>query len=242
MKASLLFTSIFFGVFFSAVVSANSQIIINESASLNKLLKEPPKESFSPVKEAKPVKEKISPDIFAGSKEAPVPQASPYVRPTAKKRFIGYVNGMFGPIALGKNAATAGISTWRNSPEEWGDKWEGFGRRFASNVGKSIIKGTVSYGLEEAFKLDSKYYRSPKGTKAGARARNALLSAVTARDKNGKRVFGFPRIVGGYAASITAAEMWYPGRFDWKDGVKNGTVSLGFTAAFNLVKEFLLKK
>jgi hypothetical protein len=27
-----------------------------------------------------------------------------------------------------------------------------------------------------------------------------------------------------------------------KDGVKNGTVSLGFTAAFNLVKEFIWKK
>ncbi|HEV7644982.1 MAG TPA: hypothetical protein VGO50_13640 [Pyrinomonadaceae bacterium] len=244
MKASLLFAA----VFFTAVFSANSQIIINESAHLNGTLKEPSKESFSaadpavkPVKEAQTVKEKISPDVFAGSKEAPVPQASPYVRPTAKKRFISYVNGMFGPIAMGKNAATAGISTWRNSPEEWGDKWEGFGRRFASNIGKGIIKQTVSYSLEEAFKLDSKYYRSQKKD-VGSRVSNALLSTVTARDKNGKRVFGFPRIAGIYAASITAAQMWYPSRFDWKDGVKNGTVSLGFTAAFNLVKEFIWKK
>jgi hypothetical protein len=237
MKASLLFAVLFF----SAVLSANSQIIINESARLN----EPSKESFSaadPTADSagKTAKEKVSPDVFAKDK-APVPQASPYARPAAKKRFISYVNGMFGPIAMGKNAATAGISTWRNSPEEWGDKWEGFGRRFASNIGKGIIKQTVSYSLEEAFKLDSKYYRSQKKD-VGSRVSNALLSTVTARDKNGKRVFGFPKIAGIYAASITAAEMWYPSRFDWKDGVKNGTVSLGFTAAFNLVKEFIWKK
>jgi len=229
MKASLFFAT----VFFAAVLGANSQIIIKETAQSKEL----PKESFAGTEVAK---QKVSLDVFAKSK-APVPQASPYVRPTAKKRFISYVNGMFGPIALGKNAATAGISTWRNSPEEWGDKWEGFGRRFASNMGKSIIKGTVSYGLEEAFKLDSKYYRSPKKD-VGSRVGNALLSTVTARDKRGKRVFGFPKIAGTYAASITAAEMWYPGRFDWKDGVKNGTISLGFTAAFNLVKEFIWKK
>jgi len=164
-----------------------------------------------------------------------------YVRPNAKTRFRRYAMGMFGPMALGKDVLNAGWSTWRNSPEEWGDHWEGFGRRFASSVGKGIIKNTVSYGLDESFKLDSHYYRS-KDKSTGARIKNALISPVTARNRNGDRVFGFPRLVGTYTASIVAAETWYPARYNYKDGLKNGTISLGLEAAFNLVKEFIWKK
>lgn len=163
-----------------------------------------------------------------------------YVRPDAKTRFKRYVSGMFGPVAIGKTIVSAGYSTWRNSPEEWGDRWEGFGRRFASGMGKNIVKNTVSYGLDETFKLDSHYYRSQRKS-VGAKIKNSLISPVTARDKNGKRVFGFPRIVGTYTAAIVAAETWYPARYSYKDGLKSGTISLGLNAAFNLVKEFIWK-
>ncbi len=71
---------------------------------------------------------------------------------------------------------------------------------------------------------------------------NALLSPVTARDKNGKRVVGIPRIVGTYTGSIIAAETWYPARYDYKDGLKSGTYSLGMNAVFDLIKEFVWKK
>jgi hypothetical protein len=164
-----------------------------------------------------------------------------YVRPDAKTRSKRYVNSLIGPYALARQAAGAGISTWRNSPEEWGDRWEGFGRRFASNFGKNVIKQSTIYGLDEAFKLDSHYYRS-KDKSVGARVKNALISPVTARDRNGKRVFGFPRIVGTYAGNIVSREVWYPARYDWKDGVKGGTISLGYNATFNLFKEFVWKK
>ena len=166
---------------------------------------------------------------------------TPYVRPSAKTRFNRYLGSLFGPVALGKRVLSAGWSTWRNSPEEWGPHWEGFGKRFASGTGKTIIKSTAQYGLEEAFQLDSHYYRS-KNTSVGARVKNALISPVTARDVNGRRVFGFPRIIGTYTGSIVAAETWYPDRYDWKNGVRSGTISLGMNAAFNLVKEFIWKK
>lgn len=170
-----------------------------------------------------------------------VQPSTDYVRPSAEKRAKRFAGSVVGPFALGRVVAGAGISTWRNTPEEWGDKWEGFGRRVASNFGKNAIKQTTVYALDEAFKLDSHYYRSKKKD-AGSKVRNALLSTVTARDRNGKRVFGFPRLAGTYGSSIIAYEAWYPSRYDWKDGVKSGTISLGFNAAFNLVKEFIWKK
>jgi len=177
----------------------------------------------------------------ATSTPGPDPSASTYVRPDGKTRFKRYLNGMVGPIALAKQVAGAGIGTWRNSPEEWGGQWEGFGKRLASGFGKNLIKQTTIYGLDSALKLDSHYYRSQKKD-AGSKIKNALISPVTARNSSGKRVIGVPRLVGTYTASMVAAETWYPNRYDWKDGAKSATVSLGISAAYNLFKEFVWKK
>ena len=148
---------------------------------------------------------------------------------------------MVGPFTLARQVAGAGISTARNSPEEWGGQWEGFGKRLASNFGKNVIKQSTIYGLDEALKLDSGYYRAT-GKSTGAKIRNALISPVTARTPNGKRTIGIPRLVGTYTGNIIARETWYPDRYDWNDGVRSGTISLGIGAAFNLFKEFVWKK
>jgi hypothetical protein len=189
-------------------------------------------------------------ELFAQTEPTPSPApkvktdigkpSADYVRPDGKTRAKRYVNSMFGPESLAKAVGTAGISTWRNSPEEWGPGWEGFGKRFASNVGKGIIKNSMMYGMDEAFKLDSHYYRSEKRD-AGSKIKNAVISPFTARKANGKRVFGFPRIAGTYASNIIASETWYPNR-DYKDGLRSGTISLGFNVAFNIFKEFVWKK
>jgi len=165
--------------------------------------------------------------------------ATDYVRPSSKQRFKWYIGSMIGPEALAKRAVSSGYATWRNEPEEWGDHWDGFGRRFAWASAGAAIKSTTKYGLEEAFKLDSHYYRSKdRGFKS--KVSNALLSTVTARDEHGKRVFGYPRIVGTYTGSMVAAYAWLPDG-DWKSGLRSGSFSLGMNAAFNLVKEFIKK-
>ncbi len=167
--------------------------------------------------------------------------ADTYVRPDANTRLKRYVNDTVGPIALTRQVVGAGVGTWRNSPEEWGGRWEGFGKRVASGFGKNLIRQTTTYGLDEALKLDSHYYRSKKKD-AGSKIKNALISPVTARNSRGKRVVGVPRLVGTYTSNIIAAETWYPNRYDWKDGVRSGTISLGINAAYNLFKEFVWKK
>jgi hypothetical protein len=168
-------------------------------------------------------------------------QTPTYTRPTAEKRFKRYVNDTIGPFTLLGIAASAGISTATNEPEEWGKKAEGFGRRVASNFGRTLIRETAIYGLDEALKLDSGFYRSQKRD-VGSRVKNALLSTVTARKANGKRTIGVPRLVGTYTASIVAAETWFPARYTYKDGLQSGTISLGINAAFNLFREFIFKK
>ena len=190
---------------------------------------------------------------FAQASPSPSPTPNPapandpsdatatYTRPNADARFKRYVNSMVGPFSLARQVAGAGIATARNSPEEWGGQWEGFGKRLASNFGKNVIKQTTIYGLDEALKLDSGYYRAT-GKSTGAKIKNALISPVTARTPSGRRTIGVPRLVGTYTGNIIARETWYPDRYDWKDGVRSGTISLGIGAAFNLFKEFVWKK
>ena len=168
----------------------------------------------------------------------PTPQ--PYVRPDKKTRQKNYFKSMFGWNSLGRTVISSGYNTWRNNPEEWGTQWEGFGRRVASGVGKNVIKQTTIFALDESFKLDSKFYRSQKRN-FGSKMKNALISPFTARTAEGKRVFGFPRIIGTYTASIIAAETWYPKRYNFFDGLKSGTFSLGMNAAFNMAKELFKK-
>lgn len=221
-----------------SLLSAASFYATAQTSAPQTISQEPAKS----VEKSEPEKEKIStplPDrtISTSSKQ----DTQTYVRPDAKKRFNRYLKSMFGPMALAKSVAGAGLSTATNSPEEWGPQWEGFGRRVASNLGKSAIKQTTTYALDEAFKLDSGFYRSQKRD-FGSRLKNALLSPVTARNERGQRVFGFPRVVGTYTASIVAAEAWYPNRFNYKNGLRSGTISLGTTALFNVVKEFFFKK
>src|SRR5689334_5827369 len=91
-----------------------------------------------------------APDLPKKENPDPVPQTQnpTYVRPDADKRFKRYVKHMFGPVSLGTKVLTSGYHTAINSPEEWGGTWEGFGKRFASSVGKGIIRETTVYTLD----------------------------------------------------------------------------------------------
>lgn len=166
---------------------------------------------------------------------------TPYVRPDSGKRFRNFALDLTGPAAWGGIVGGAGLSTALNEPEEWHGTWDGFGKRVASNFGKNIIRSTVTYGLDEALRVDSHFYKSDKRD-AGPRIKNALISPVTARRPNGKRTVGVPRIVGTYSANLIAYDTWYPDRYDWKDGMLNGTITLGTNAVYNLVKEFIFNR
>jgi len=180
------------------------------------------------------------PVTISAQDPSPSPMPAPvttYVRPDKHDRTMHYLKSMFGPFALGKRVVTSGIATWDNSPEEWGTHWDGFGKRFASNTGKSVIGNTTQFALEEAFKLDSRYYRSSGGF--GSKIKNAVVSPFAARNEHGRKVLGFPHIAGTYVAHVTASETWYPGNETWKTGLRRGTVSLGTDILFNFIKEFI---
>lgn len=161
-----------------------------------------------------------------------------YVFPTHRERFNRYVKSTIGPFRLAWSAGAAGIDQWRDHPEEWGQGMKGFGRRYASNLGQNAIQQTVTYGLDEAFGLDTGFRKSTREG-FGNRLKDALLQNVTSRTKSGKRVVSVPRFAGAYSGAIISRETWYPERYSYKDGLRAGTGNLLTGFGINLIREFV---
>jgi hypothetical protein len=178
-----------------------------------------------------------------GSQPSPTPTANTtttYTRPTKEERLKKFVNRTIGPTAFISPVISATFRQFRNSPEEWGGKSEGFVRRVGDSVGRNLIRQSVTYGLDEALKLDSNFYKSQKKD-FKSKFSNAVLSPFTARNARGKRVIGVPTIVGTYSSQIIANEVWMPKRFDYKDGLRAGSISFATRIGFNLIREFVFK-
>jgi hypothetical protein len=164
-----------------------------------------------------------------------------YVRPTKEERFKRYASDAFGVSALIGSTFGATINQIGNDPPEWKKTAGGFGKRFASSYGTNAIRNTVSYGLSETFKLDNRFEKSGQKN-IGKRLKHVFLGSYTTRTRNGKRIPDFPFVTGTYTASVIANEVWFPNRFGYKDGLRDGTISLGVRFGVNLLREFIFPK
>jgi hypothetical protein len=163
----------------------------------------------------------------------------PYTRPTEKTRLRNYFFDAFGPYPIAGAAIAAGINQADNTPPEWRQGAEGYGKRFASNFAIAGVSTTTRYALARAFREDTLYYRCAcKGV--FPRLSYAVISTfVSRRGDDGHRVFSLPALVAPYAGTMTAVYAWYPGRYGAKDGFRMGTYSLLGYMGGNVALEFL---
>lgn len=166
--------------------------------------------------------------------------SAPYVRPTEKTKIQNYFLDSFGLYPLVGAGVAAGINQFNNSPPEWGQGAEGYGDRYASNLGINLVATTTRYGLAEIFREDTIYYACEcRGF--FPRFGHALASTFLARKgEDGHRVFSFPKIAAPYAGTMTAALGWYPARYSEMDGFRMGNYLIAAYAGGNLLREFIL--
>jgi len=176
----------------------------------------------------------------------PTPSPSPaatanstYVFPTKGERFKRYINSTVGPFRLARTGVSAGLDQWSDNPEEWGQGMKGYGKRYASGLGRNAIQQTITYGLDSALNLDTGFQRS-KRDGFFPRFKDALLQNVTSRTRSGKRVISVPRFVGVYSGAVIASETWYPERYSYKDGLRSGTSTILTGFGINLIREFVI--
>jgi hypothetical protein len=162
-----------------------------------------------------------------------------YTRPTQKTKLHNYAFDAFGPYPIVGAAFAAGINQGENTPPEWKQGAEGYGKRFASDFGIAAVTTTTRYALAEAFKEDTLYYRCEcKGV--FPRLSHAVISTFTARrGEYGHRVFSIPALVAPYAGTMTAVYAWYPGRYEAADALRMGNYSLLGYVGENIALEFL---
>ncbi len=176
-------------------------------------------------------------DMVAGTTVA-LPDLT-YTRPTEKTKVQNYLFDAFGPYPIAGAAFGAGISQAYNTPPEWKQGAQGYSRRFGSDFGIAAISTTTRYGLAQAFKEDTLYYRCEcKGV--FPRLRHALISTLSARrGEDGHRVFSIPALIAPYAGSMTAVYAWYPGRYTGKDAFRMGNYTMLGYVGGNIGLEFL---
>jgi hypothetical protein len=161
-----------------------------------------------------------------------------YVRPTEGTKAINYAFDTFGPYPIAAAGVTAGINQFTNSPPEWGQGAAGFGKRFGSDFGIAVIATTTHYGLAEAFREDTLYYRC-ECSGLFPRLGYAVISTFTGRHgEDGHRAFSFSALVAPYAGSMIAVYTWYPDRFGPKDAFRMGNYSLLTYMGGNIALEF----
>jgi hypothetical protein len=171
--------------------------------------------------------------------KAPSGTSRTYVRPTERTKAGNYAFDAFGPYPIAGAAFAAGINQLDNAPPEWNQGLKGYGKRFGSDFAIAAVGTTTRYGLAEAFKEDTLYYRC-ECTGPFPRMRHAVISTLTARrGQDGHRVFSIPALIAPYAGSMTAVYGWFPDRFGAKDAFRMGNYSMLGYVGGNIALEFL---
>lgn len=112
-----------------------------------------------------------------------------------------------------------------------------FGERFASRYARSVLATSTRHGLSALAGYDVRYSPS-KSKNAGKRLLHAVLWDFTALNRDGKRVFNWPRLVSVYGSEIASAA-WMPGQKWSAYGVQNGNEQMAFGWATDILREFL---
>ncbi len=169
---------------------------------------------------------------------APRQQDLTYVRPTQRTMAINYVFDAYGPYPVAGAAFAAGINQFSNAPPEWGQGFGGYGNRFGSDFAIAVFGTSTRYGLAEALKEDTLYYRC-ECIGFFPRLRHAVISSATGRrGEDGHRVLSLPALLAPYAGTMTAVYGWYPDRFGAKDAFRMGNYSLLGYMGENISLEF----
>jgi hypothetical protein len=162
-----------------------------------------------------------------------------YARPTQQTQLRAYLFDAFGPYPIAGAALASGIGQAYNTPPEWKQGAEGYGKRFGSDLAIAAVSTTTRYGLAQAFKEDTLYYRCEcKGTLP--RLKHAVISTLTARrGEDGHTVFSLPALIAPYAGTMTAVYAWYPSRYNGKDALRMGNYAMLGYVGGNIALEFL---
>ncbi len=161
--------------------------------------------------------------------------ADPALSASGKTYF--YFHEAFRPSKLLTNAIGAAIAQERNTPPEWGQGGEAFGKRYGSRLGVSVADDTIAYAVGAIIHEDPRYVVLRKGSNA-ERVKFAVEHAFIARYDDGKERLAVARLAGAVGSAFVAST-WYPNRIsDSKHTLEYGLENIGSYVVRSLVHEY----
>ena len=156
---------------------------------------------------------------------------------TFRERVKIYEHSFIEPESLIGPALGAGIGQWRDTPPEWGQGADAYGKRFASGFGRSVISRTIAFGVAAADREDSRFVPSNE-TGVWRRTRHAMVGTFVSRTPSGGRMPAFSRFVGVYSAGFIA-NAWEPrSQDDTAHALERGSTALLSSVGWHVFREF----
>jgi hypothetical protein len=173
-------------------------------------------------------------NIFTGMGHA---HGGAYQPLTGKQRWQLYLNQTFLPPAYFGIAWSSLVDHLSNQPPEWGHGASGLGLRVASRFGSNVVGGTLLGAGAALTGEDPRYIRSDDHG-FWRRGRHAIAFTVLTYNREGETRPAIAGVSSLYASSVIT-QLWLPNHDHlWRDGMRDGTVQLGFSGMFNLIEEF----
>jgi hypothetical protein len=149
-------------------------------------------------------------------------------------RFNNYLRDLAGPGTLIKVVGGSVVNQLWRQPADGDQTSEGLAKAMASRAAQTAVQQTVRHGLAAMMHHSTDY--QPCGCKGfGPKVEHALLETFTDRRADGTRAISIPSLAGAYAGNF--------GRLAWDhdrnaaDAALGATVSIGFSALFNIARE-----
>jgi hypothetical protein len=157
---------------------------------------------------------------------------------TSKQKFQLAVDETIAPSRFIGSLFTAGIGQARDSLSDYGQGWEGYGKRYGSSVASNASSHLLGTGVIPSLTHEDpryfvKLFGSPK-----SRILYAMSRVLITRTDDGRSTFNWGNVMGGLMAeSLAVSYLPDSERTAGKTFTRFG-VRLGFSALDNVVKEY----
>jgi len=184
------------------------------------------------------IKKPSQSDMLVGTR---VPRSLDWSPPSSHERWRVWRLGIAAsPGSYIRAAVSSGRNHLSNNPRDYGQGWGAFGQRYGNSFLTFSLQDTASQGLAAAAGYEMRYIQC-KCTRVLSRIGHAMLFNFVTYNHEGKKVFNWPSIAGGYAMGMLSTT--YTPNQKWSaQGLQSGNSAIYFGFASSLLQEFAPSK